>query len=450
MRILIIGGVAAGPSAAAKASRNQPDAEIVLYERDRYISYSACGMPFYLTGELTDFQQIVPRSPDDFQRQYGVKVLTEHEVLKIDPERHRILVRRLADQMLFEDQYDRLIIATGARAVRLPVRGHNFPNVFTLRTPGDILQIERYIKDNQPRHAAIIGSGAIGLEMAESLSRLGLDLTIIEREAEPAPAFSPLISRQIRTCLQGHQIHLVTGATVSEITGDDRARQICFTGREPVPADLVLVAVGIRPETKLALSAGISCGSGGAIRVNDTMQTSQPDIYACGDCCEIRSVIDGSPIYHPQGTTANKTGRVAGDAATGGSLTFDGAAGTVIFRLFDLTVAMTGLTEQQATERGFIVRRADVSSPDRPYGMGGRKLTIDAIADRANGRILGAQAVGAAGVDKRIDVLATAITAGISAASLANLDLAYAPPYASVRDPVTYLGMQFGSDKRND
>lgn len=448
MRIIIIGGVAAGPSAAAKASRNQPDAEIILYERDRYISYSACGMPYYLTGELKNFQQIVPRSPDDFQKKYGVKVLTEHEVLKIDPARRRILVRRLSDQMLFEDPYDRLIIATGARAVRLPVRGHNFPNVLTLRTPGDMLQIERYIKEHQPRRATIIGSGAIGLEMAESLSHLGLELTIIEKEPHPAPSFNPAISESIRECLKRHDITLLTGASVTEITGDDRARQICLSGQDPIATDLVLVAVGIRPETKLAQSAGIDCGPGGAIHVNESMQTSQPDIYACGDCCEVRSVVDGSALYHPQGTTANKTGRVAGDVATGGHLTFSGAAGTVIFRLFELTAAMTGLTQLQAENHGLVVDTVDVASLDKPAGMGGQKLTIHAIVSRENGRLLGAQALGMSGVDKRIDVLATAITSGMTALSLSDLDLAYAPPFASVRDPITYLGMQSDAAKR--
>ncbi|MDD2440920.1 MAG: FAD-dependent oxidoreductase [Eubacteriales bacterium] len=436
-RIVIVGAVAAGTSAAAKARRNDESADIVLYERDEHISYSGCGLPYYIGGRVADLQTLTPRDPAFFQEKYNVTIRIRHQVLGIDPEKKTLVVRDLTDHSEFTDHYDVLILATGASAVVPPIPGVDRPHVFTLRNPLSARAIRDFIKTRRPRSAAIIGSGFIGLEMVENLALAGLKVTLIEKLPQICPFVDPDMAPYLEQHLAEHQVSVLTDRTVTAIEAD----AVRMATGETVAADLVILAVGVKPNVALARAAGVALGETGAIAVNEKMQTNLPDIYACGDCVESFSIVDGRKLYRPLGSTANKMGRITGDVVTGGSLTFRGIAGTGIFKVFDLSVAACGLSEEQARRSGCDVVVSVNIKPDKPEYYGGREMVIKAIADRKTEKLLGVQIIGEQGVDKRIDVFVTAMTAGLSVSDLFHLDLAYAPPFATTKDPVHYTGM---------
>ncbi len=437
MRLIIVGAVAAGTSAAAKARRNSEEAEIVIYEKDSYISYSGCGMPYYIGGIVKDAKELTPRDPAFFKSKYNVDIFTWHEVISILPDEKSVLVKKLDTGETFTDRYDRLIFATGATAFVPPIKDVEQPHVFTLRSIGDMNRIEAFMAARSPKAAAIVGTGFIGLELCEELTKLGLSVTLIEKLAQVTPGLDADMAVHVQDYLEQKGVSVLTGIDIQEIT----ATTLVVAGKDPIPADMVLVVTGVRPNTALARQAGVALGASGAILVNDRMQTSMKDIFACGDCIEQTHLVTGRPVYRPLGSTANKTGRIAGDCVTGGALTFRGILGTGIFRLFELTVAQTGLTEQEALKAGYETVVCHNIKPDKPEYMGGREMVIKAVADKRSGRLLGAQIVGYEGVDKRIDVFATAITFGAKAEDLFHLDLAYAPPFSTTKDPVMYTGM---------
>ncbi len=437
MRILIIGAVAAGTSAAAKARRNDEDADIVLYEKDSDISYSGCGMPYYLSGHMESVDDLTPRDPAFFKSKYNVDVMIRHEVLAIDPTQKQLTVKNLESDAVFTDTYDKLVISTGASAVIPPITGVDQAHVFSLRNVGNTRKLKAFMDNNHLQTAAVVGSGFIGLEMSETLSALGLQVTVVEKLPQVSPALDADMAVHVEEYLKQQNISVITGAEIQAIT--DHA--VILHDDMQIPADLVLIATGVRPQTTLVKAAGIALGVAGAIRVNSRMQTNLPDIYACGDCIELTDLVSGKPFYRPLGSTANKTGRIAGDSITGGDLTFRGVLGTGIFRVFDLAVAHTGLTERDAKAYGYDTVVCHNTKVDRPDYMGGREMIIKAIADRATGRLLGAQIVGYGGVDKRIDVFVLAITAKMKAEDLFHLDLAYSPPFSTTKDPVMYTGM---------
>ena len=437
MKLIVIGAVAAGTSAAAKARRNSEDAQIVIYEKDNFISYSGCGMPYYLGGEVARAEELSPRDPAFFRSKYNVEIKTGHEVLSIDPVGKSVSVKNLATGDVFSDSYDTLILATGARAVTPPIPGRESSNVFTLRNINDMLRIETFLNERKPGTAAIIGTGFIGLEMCESLMRRGIQVTLLEKLPQVTPGLDGDMAIRVEEHLKKSGVAVKTGVSIAQITENS---VILADGTE-IPAGLVLLSTGVRPNVELATAAGVSLGKTGAIAVDTHMRTSLPDIYACGDCAEEFHVVTGQPVYRPLGSTANKTGRIAGDCATGGSLAYRGTLGTGIFRVLGLSVAQTGLSEREAREAGYDTVVCHSTKPDKPEYLGGKEMTIKAIADRATGRLLGAQIVGPEGVDKRIDVLATAISYGGKAEDLFFLDLAYAPPFATTKDPVLYTGM---------
>lgn len=436
-RIVIIGAVAAGTSAAAKARRNDESAEIVLYEMDRHISYSGCGLPYYIGGKVSQLSELIPRDSDYFKQKYNVDVLIRHQVVSIDPAMKTLKIRRLDDDTEFSDVYDTLVLATGALPVVPSWPGIRLPHVFTLRSPSDAQAIRTFIEKRQPRTAVIIGSGFIGLEMVENLAVAGLQVSLLEKLPNVCPFVDPDLAPYILQHLQKHQIDVHTGQSVAEITPDS----VRLEDGRSLPADLVIVSIGIRPNVSLAQAAGITLGPTGAIAVNTRLQTSQADIYACGDCAESFSVINGQPLYRPLGSTANKMGRIVGDVITGHDLSFRGIAGTGIFGLFDMAIAATGLNEAQARAAGYDIVVSHNIKPDKPEYFGGREMVIKSIADRSSQKILGVQIVGYEGVDKRIDVFVTAVTAGLVASDLFHLDLAYAPPFSTTKDPVMYTGM---------
>ena len=437
MKLIVIGAVAAGTSAAAKARRNSEDAQIVIYEKDSFISYSGCGMPYYLGGEVARAEELSPRDPAFFRSKYNVEIKTGHEVLSIDPVGKSVSVKNLATGDVFSDSYDTLILATGARAVTPPIPGRESSNVFTLRNINDMLRIETFLNERKPSTAAIIGTGFIGLEMCESLMRRGMQVTLLEKLPQVTPGLDGDMAIRVEEHLKKSGVAVKTGVSIAQITENS---VILADGTE-IPAGLVLLSTGVRPNVELATAAGVALGKTGAIAVDTHMLTNQPDIYACGDCAEEFHVVTGQPVYRPLGSTANKTGRIAGDCATGGSLAYRGTLGTGIFRVLGLSVAQTGLSEREAREAGYDTVVCHSTKPDKPEYLGGKEMTIKAIADRATGRLLGAQIVGPEGVDKRIDVLATAISYGGKAEDLFFLDLAYAPPFATTKDPVLYTGM---------
>ena len=437
MRIIIIGAVAAGTSAAAKARRNTEEVEITIYEKDRYISYSGCGMPYYLGGEVEEEAELYPRDPAFFKTKYNVDIHTGHEVISVDPATKTLQVKDLANGQIFNDTYDKFLFATGAIAAVPPIKGADRDNAFVLRNIRDMQAIDAYIEKNAPQNAVIIGTGFIGMEMCESLVNRGIHVTLLEKQQTISPWLDRDMSAHLKKYLDLKGVGHITGISVEQITEN----QVLLANGEEIPADLVLLAAGIIPNTALAGKTGIQLGTTGAIAVNERMETSLKDIYACGDCIEVENIISGKPVYCPLGSTANKTGRIAGDRMTGGDLIFRGVLGTGIYKVFDMTVAKTGLGEEQAKLEGIETSVCHNIKPNRPEYMHGQEMVIKAVADKKTGRLLGVQIIGYAGVAKRIDVFATAMTYGAKAEDLFHLDLAYAPPFATTKDPVHYTGM---------
>lgn len=437
MRFVMIGAVAAGTSAAAKARRNSEDAEIVIYEKDSFISYSGCGMPYYIGGEVESADDLTPRDPAFFKSKYDIDIYTRHEVLSVSPNQKALTVKNLLTGEVFTDKYDKLVIATGAHAVVPPIKGVDGANVFTLRNINDMNRIKAFIDQARPKSAAIIGTGFIGLEVCENLKRLGLNITLIEKLPQVTPGLDRDMAVYVKEHLEKNGVAVLTGVSAAEITGSG----VVLSDGRTIDAELVLVSTGVRPNTGLAVAAGIELGVTGAIHVNSKMQTSLTDIYACGDCIEQFHAVTGKPVYRPLGSTANKTGRIAGDSISEGNLTFRGILGTGIFQVFGMTVAQTGLSEREAKEQGYDVIVCHNIKPNKPVYMGGKEMVIKGIADKTSGRLLGTQIVGFDGVDKRIDVFVTAITYQAKAEDLFHLDLAYAPPFSTTKDPVMYTGM---------
>lgn len=437
MRIIIIGAVAAGTSAAAKARRNDETAEIVLYDKDSFISYSGCGMPYYIGGEVAEADLLTPRDPVFFKSKYNVDVRIQHEVSNINPESKSLEIKNLFSNEVFTDYYDKLILATGASAMIPPIEGASDPHVFTLRNIGDMNRIKIFIDTVHPKKAVIIGSGFIGLEVCENLKNLGIEVTLVERLLQVTPGLDSDMASYVEDHLKKNGVTVYTGLSAVKIEED----KVVLENGEVITADFVLLSVGVKPNTELAVSMGVELGETKAIKVNDTMMTNLPDVYACGDCIEQFHVVTRKPVYRPMGSTANKTGRIAGDVITGGNLTFRGILGTGIFQIFGMTVALTGLSEKEAIKEGFDVEVCHNIKPNKPEYMGGKEMVIKGIADRKTGRLLGTQIVGAEGVDKRIDVFVTAITYQAKVEDLFHLDLAYAPPFSTTKDPVMYTGM---------
>ncbi len=437
MRLVIIGAVAAGTSAAAKARRNSEEAEITVYEKGSYISYSGCGMPYFLGGEVANEDELTPRDPVFFKTKYNVDILTRHDVLAIHPDDKTLDVINLQTGERFINHYDKLIIATGAQAIVPPIDGVELEHVFTLRTIDDMERIKAFIDGQQPKTAVIIGTGFIGLEACENLKKIGLDITLLEKLPHVTPGLDSDMAAYVQQHIEKNGVSVYTDVTVKEMSPSG----VLLADGTEIKADMMLLSTGIRPDTELAARAGVKLGVTNAICVNTKMQTNIPDIYACGDCIEHFHLVTQGRVYRPLGSTANKTGRIAGDCVSGGNLEFKGILGTGIFKIFDLSVAQTGLSEREALELGYDIVVCHNIKPNKPEYMKGKEIVIKGIADRLSGRLLGVQIIGDEGVDKRTDVFATAISFGAKAEDLFHLDLAYAPPFSTTKDPVMYTGM---------
>ncbi len=442
MKIIVIGSVAAGTSVAAKARRNTEEAEIVVYDQGKDISYSVCGIPYKIGGEVESLDSLTPRNAKWFKKRYNVSVFTEHRVTTIDHEAKKLEVKDLVTGETKRDNYDVLVLATGASPMTPPPFNQaEYENVFHVRNIQDVRDIEGYAAAKQPEKALIIGAGFIGLEMAEQLVHKGWDVTIVQLENQVMPLMDADMAFRVEEVLLANGVHLHLGDTVKTIEGDGTVKKVVTTKGATIETDIVILAAGVRLNTELAKEIGVTIGATGAVAVNSKLQTNVPDVYAVGDVAESFSVITGKPIYRPLGSTANKMGRIAGDVITGGDLEHRGVLGTGIFRVFNLHVGQTGMTEKEAKAAGYSVEILYNIKPDHAEYLGGKELIIKALADKATGRVLGAQIVGTQGVDKRIDVLATAITFKAKAEDLFHLDLAYAPPFATTKDPILYTGM---------
>jgi CoA-dependent NAD(P)H sulfur oxidoreductase len=452
VRLVIVGGVAAGTKAASRARRLDERAEITVYQDEPEPSISECGLPYLLSGVVERRDELVARTPKKFAEK-GIDVRVRHRVEKVDPEGKKLCVRDLESGEVFEDAYDRLVVATGARAVLPPIPGADLDGLFVLRFLTDADEVRGYTRERSPKRAVVVGGGYIGLEVAENLCRLGMEVSLIEAEDRVALAYGSEVAGRVENRLEDNGVNVHTGAEVEEFFGAGHVEGVRFGGRE-IGADLVVLGVGIRPSVELAKEAGAEIGETGAIRVDRHMKTNLPDVWAAGDCVESVNLVSGKPVWVPLGDTANQMGRVAGtNAATGeDTLEFPGLLGTGIFKVFDLGVGKTGLSEREAEDAGFETVSAAIETSDRAsYYPGAQKVFIKLISDGSTGRLIGAESAGS-GADKLTDICATAIWGKLAYPDLVNLDLAYAPPFGPALSPVvqaaTVLSGEFERTRR--
>ena len=426
--------------------RLDESAEIVILERSGYVSYANCGLPYYIGGVIEKKQALTLQTKESFWNRFHIDVRLNNEALSIDRERKTVRVRRLLDGSEYEETYDKLILSPGAKALRPPLPGIDSPRIFTLRTVEDTFAIREQIERTKPENAVVIGGGFIGLEMAENLIHAGVKTTLLQRGDQVMAPLDYDMACQIHSYLRGRGVDLRLNQTVTGFYEEDGRLYTQLEGREAVGADLAILAIGVAPETHLAKETGLSLGIRESILVNERMETSDPDIYAVGDAVQVRHFVSGADSLIALAGPANKQGRIAADNICGRDSRFDGSQGSSIIRLFDMTAASTGLNEKAATAAG-IPWEAVVtySASHAAYYPGATDMTVKTLYNPENGRILGAQIVGFDGVDKRIDVLATAIRAGMTGEDLEELDLAYAPPYSSAKDPVNMAGFVIGN-----
>lgn len=445
-KLVVIGGDAAGMSAASKVRREHPDREIVVFERGRHTSYAACGMPYYIAGQIDSAAKLVARAPKVFREKQGIDVRTRHEVVAIDTANRRVRVRDLDAIREFEESWDDLLIATGAAPIVPDLPNIRAPGVFSLSTLQSGIDVFEDMERHAPQRAVIVGGGYVGIEMAEALLDRNLEVTLIDRAQQVMNTMDPDMADGIAKAMRDAGVELFLEETLKTIeTGPDgRVRQIT-TNQRRLDADLVILGLGIRPTSELAKAAGIELGAAGAIRIDKRMRTSVPDVWAAGDCAESFHIVKQEPTFIALGTVANKHGLVAGINLSGGDMEFPGVLGTAITRFQDLEIARTGLSEKEAKDMGIAYRAKTIEALTRShYFPGAAKIKVKLVVEDASGRLLGGQIVGGTGAGKRIDTLATAITASMTAEQVAYLDLAYAPPFSPVWDPVQTAARTLG------
>ena len=441
MKVVIIGGVAGGATAAARLRRLDEQAEIVVFERSGYISYANCGLPYYIGGVIEDPEALTLQTPESFFARFRVDMRVRHEVTALHPDRKTVSVKNLETGEEFEESYDKLLLSPGAKPTQPQLPGVGLEKLFTLRTVEDTFRIKDYINTHHPKSAVLAGGGFISLELAENLRELGLEVTIVQRPRQLMNPFDPDMAAFIHGEVRRHGIHLALGHTVEGFAQQDVGVDVLLKDAAPLHADMVVLAIGVTPDTALAKEAGLELGLKGSIVVNDRMETSVPDIYAVGDAVQVKHFVTGQDAVISLAGPANKQGRIAADNICGGDSRYQGSQGSSVIKVFDLTAAATGVNETNAKKAGLDVDTVVLSPMSHAgYYPGGKLMTMKVVFERGTCRLLGAQIVGYEGVDKRIDVLATAIRAGMTAIQLKDLDLAYAPPYSSAKDPVNMAG----------
>ena len=440
MKIIIIGGVAGGATAAARIRRLDENAEIIIFERSGYISYANCGLPYYIGDVIKDKEDLTLQTPEGFYRRFRIKAKVGHEVTDIDAKNKTVSVTDLKTGTNFTESYDKLILSPGAKPV-LPDFYTENERTFTLRTVEDTLKIRAFIEQDHPKTAVVIGGGFIGLEMAESLTELGIKTTIVQRGNHLLPTVDCDMASFIHASFRSRGVELLLNSSTEKMSviGDKVLLEI--SDGQQISADMVVLAVGVAPENALAKKAGLELGLKGAIKVNSKMETSVPDIYAVGDAVQVKHFITEQDAVISLAGPANKQGRIVADRICGLNSEYKGSQGSSVIKLFDMTVATTGINEQQAGASGYEYEKIILTQNSHAgYYPNATAMTLKLIFEKESFKILGAQIVGYDGVDKRIDVIATAIRARLGADELKDLDLAYAPPYSSAKDPVNMAG----------
>ncbi|MBS4759665.1 MAG: FAD-dependent oxidoreductase [Clostridium sp.] len=436
-RIVIIGGVAAGPKIAAKLLRTDCDCQIDLYTDENLISYSACGLPYFIEGLIEDPNRLIVRRPEQFEEQ-GAHIHLNKRCIKIIPDEHKIIILDINTKNIQEVEYDKLAICTGARPIVPSIKNIDLKNIFTVRTIDDGIKIRE--KMRQSKKAVIVGGGYIGIEMLEALYLNGLEVNMIEMNQHILPIFDPeisdLIEKEILRISQG-KVKIITNDAVVSFMGEEQVEKVVTAKGQIIDADLVIVAVGVTPNTEIAKEAGIELGVSNAIRVNNRMQTSAVDIYAAGDCIENFHLVSRNYAWIPLGSSANKEGRCAAINIAGGYDAFPGVLGSAVTRYDGFTMSLTGLTETEAKKYGFDVISSTMTKKDKAgYMPEAENITIKLVVDRRMRKILGAQAIGSGDADKRINTVASAIQAGQTVDEFLHLDMTYAPPYSTAVDPL--------------
>lgn len=440
MKIVIVGGVAGGASAAARLRRLDETAQILIFERSGFISYANCGLPYYIGGVITEKKDLTLQTPESFWSRFRIDALVHHEVLRVDRKNKTVAVKNLVTGRIYEESYDKLILSPGARPIRPELPGIDSERVYTLRTVEDTVKIRESVEKQQVRSAVIIGGGFIGVEMAENLQRLGIEVSLVEKLPQLLGQFDADMVSFLHAHIREKGVQLNLGRSVERFLEEDGGISVCIDGGEKLFADIAIAAIGVLPESTLAAEAGLTLGMKNSIAVNEYMQTSDPDIYAVGDAAEITHRITGQKTVMALAGPANRQARIAADHICGIQRPYMGAAGTSVLKIFDMTAASAGLNERAARAAGIEYEKVILSPVSHAaYYPGGKVMTLKLLFEK-NGRILGAQIVGFDGVDKRIDVLAAAMQAKLKATDLCDLDLAYAPPYSSAKDPVNMAG----------
>ncbi len=440
MKIVIVGGVAGGATAATRLRRLDEHAQITVFERSGYISYANCGLPYYIGGVIEDKEELTLQTPESIGKRFRIDMKVHHEVTDINAVKKTVTVHNLDTGKVYEESYDKLILSPGAKPVMPNLPGIENEKIFTLRTVEDTLKIRSFVEEKKPKTAVMVGGGFIGLEVAENLCDLGVKVTVVQRPKQLMNTLDYDMATLVHNKLRSKGISLKLGG---DVIGFDEKEdlQVLLKDDEPIPTDMVLMAIGVSPETTLAKKAGLELGIKGAIVVNDKMETSVPDIYAVGDAVQVKHTVTGNYAVISLAGPANKQGRIVADNICGLDSHYKGSMGSSVIKLFDMTVASTGLTEKAAKDAGIEYERIVLSPASHAgYYPGAKVMTMKVVYEKSTLKILGAQIVGYDGVDKRLDVIATAISAGMKATELKDLDLAYAPPYSSAKDPVNMAG----------
>lgn len=436
MKTIIIGGVAGGASAAARLRRLKEDAEIIILERGEYVSFANCGLPYYIGGVITERNDLTLQTPESFKAKFNIDVRVNNEAIKISPETKTVAVKNLKTGETYEESYDTLILSPGAEPIRPNIEGIDSDIVFTLRNISDTVKIKNYVDSAKPKSAVVVGGGYIGVEMAENLKEAGLDVSIVELADHLIAPLDFDMAADVHNYIGSKGVHLYLNNGVKAINGNTVILQ-----NGEIRTDMVLMSVGVRPETSLAKACGIHTNPRGSIIVDRRMQTNIPDIYAVGDAAEVRNFITKGAAFIPLAGPANKQGRIAADNIAGFESEYTGTQGSSVLKLFDMTVAATGLSEKAAEAEGIDYDKTYIHSASHAsYYPGGTSMAIKALWDKNTLRMIGAQIIGFEGVDKRMDVLAAAIRFGAKITDLAELELCYAPPFGSAKDPVNMLG----------
>ena len=441
MKVVIVGGVAGGATAAARIRRLDEHAEIVVFERSGYISYANCGLPYYIGGVIEDPEDLTLQTPESFYRRFRIHMKVHHEVIAIHPDRKTVSVKNLETGAVLEESYDKLLLSPGAKPVWPNLPGMESKKLFTLRTVEDTFRIKEFVDANKPKSAVMVGGGFIGLEVAENLRELGIEVTIVQRPKQLMNPFDADMASFIHNEVRKHGVKLALGYAVEGFVENGTDIDVLLKENAPLHTDMVVLAIGVTPESALAKEAGLALGIKNSILVNERMETSFPDIYAVGDAVQVKHYVSGEDTLIALAGPANKQGRIAADNICGGDSRYLGSQGSSVIKVFDLTAAATGLNESNARKSGLDADTVILSPMSHAgYYPGGKVMTMKVVFEKGTYRLLGAQIVGYDGVDKRINVLATAIHAGLKATELKDLDLAYAPPYSSAKDPVNMAG----------